>query len=59
MMNLNIANSWKSIPVVQGVGVVVGGNDALKGFNASLVGKELDLRDQIRATLDDLRKKRR
>jgi len=59
MMNLSVANAWKTIPIVQGIGLVTGGKDTFANFIPSLYGKTPSTKDQIRASLDELRNTKR
>jgi len=57
MMNLQTANSWKAIPVMQGIGLCLAGKQALPTFAASLVGKLPSVREQIKSSLYDFKSK--
>jgi hypothetical protein len=55
-MNLGLANAWKTVPIVQGVGLAFGGKDSMSGFMPTLFGKTPSVRDQIAASFNELRR---
>jgi hypothetical protein len=56
MMNLGLANAWKTVPVVQGVGLAFGGKDAISGFMPTLFGRTASVREQIAASFGEMRR---
>lgn len=52
MMNLGLANGWKAIPTVQGIGLAFGGKDAMTTFMPTLFGQTPSIKDQISASLN-------
>ena len=54
-MNMGLANAWKATPIIQGVGLSMGGKEGMPEFIESLKGKQISKRDQIRNQLNALR----
>jgi len=59
MMNLNTANAWKTIPILQGIGLSIGGKDSLSTFIPTLVGKTPSVQDQIRSSFNEIKREKR
>lgn len=59
MMNLGLANSWKSLPMVQGIGVAFSNKSQIANFTASLMGRSPSIKDAISAHLDQQNERRR
>jgi hypothetical protein len=49
MMNLSTANGWKTVPVLQGVGLAFANKAQVASFAASLTGRSPSIREQIAA----------
>ena len=52
MMNLGTATGWKTLPVLQGVGLAFANKSQVAGFVSTLMGSSPSIRDQISAHLD-------
>lgn len=51
MLNLTTANGWKTLPVVQGVGLAFANKPHMAGFMSTLLGRSPSIKDQISAHL--------
>ena len=54
MQNIELANAWKSLQVIQGVSVVMNGEKSKPSFEAALRGKPMIVRDQIRSAFFEM-----
>jgi len=52
MMNLGTATGWKTLPVLQGVGLAFANKAQVSGFMATLTGNSPSIQEQISAHLD-------
>jgi hypothetical protein len=59
MLNLGIATGWKTLPVLQGVGLAFANKSQVSGFIGSLLGNSPSIKDAISAHLDQQNESRR
>lgn len=58
MMNLATASAWKALPIMHGVGLAFTEPNGRAAFFQSLRGGNAGIKEQIRASFDELRSKR-
>jgi hypothetical protein len=49
MLNLTTANGWKTLPIVQGVGLAFSNKPHMAGFMSTLLGRSPSIKEQISA----------